>query len=69
MGLRILDAKMERVLFLARVFHRGRDVSFVELSDFARAEGGWRYLAGTAMPASDVDADRLTIATFDAESR
>ena len=52
----ILDAKDERVLFLAGVFEKGRDRSFVELSTFARAAegGGWRYLSGEAGSVADV---------------
>lgn len=46
MRLTILDAKDEHVLFLAAVFQKGKDRSFVELSTFARDGTGWRYLAG-----------------------
>ncbi len=34
------------VTFVARVFRKGRDVSFGERSMFARTSDGWRYLAG-----------------------
>lgn len=54
-GLTIHDATVEgdagRVLFTARVFEKGRDRSFVELSDFVRAGGGWRYRDGLTVPA------------------
>lgn len=61
-GLAILDTEPEddagiaRVLFHARVFRKGVDMSFVELSDFAReGEGGpWRYLRGDARPAREL---------------
>ena len=52
-GLTILDAEGEvpgrpaRVLFHARVFDKGREVSFVEASRFVHHDGGWRYLDGT----------------------
>jgi SEC-C motif-containing protein len=50
------EAGIARVLFHARVFRKGVDMSFVELSDFAReGEGGpWRYLRGDALPARDL---------------
>lgn len=53
-----------RVLFTARVFERGRDRSFVELSRFRRTSEGWRYLDGTLWAARE----RLerTIAALDA---
>lgn len=35
-----------RVLFVAEVFEKGRDCSFMELSRFRRDEEGWRYLDG-----------------------
>lgn len=34
------------VLFFAKLYYAGREVSFTELSDFARVEGQWRYAAG-----------------------
>ncbi|HEY4184428.1 MAG TPA: YchJ family metal-binding protein [Polyangia bacterium] len=34
------------VLFHARIFSRGRDQSFLELSRFVREAGAWRYLDG-----------------------
>ena len=68
--LRILHAACEatrgEVLFFARIFERGQDRSFAELSDFARESGAWRYVSGislskTALPA---DLDTLTRASF-----
>lgn len=47
------DGDAGQALFTARVFERGRDVSFSELSDFARVDGGWRYLEGLTVPALD----------------
>ena len=52
LALRILDARepdargVARVLFAAKVFFRGRDLSFVECSDFVHDGAGWRYLTG-----------------------
>jgi SEC-C motif domain protein len=65
MRLRILDAKDTRVLFLASVFDKGVDRSFIELSTFARGDEGWRYLLGDGCAASNVDdVDSLTIDSF-----
>jgi SEC-C motif-containing protein len=72
-GLTILDAAgpdasgIARVLFHARVFRKGVDLSFVELSEFAREgeAGPWRYLRGEAAPARELPAIAgLTIAGF-----
>ena len=41
-----------RVLFTARVFERGVDKSFSELSDFERVDGAWRYRDGLTSPRS-----------------
>ncbi len=55
-GLRVIDHEgpdeggIARVLFHARVFEKGRDRSFVELSDFAHDGEGWRYLRGEGLP-------------------
>jgi SEC-C motif-containing protein len=45
------------VLFVARVFERGVDRSFAELSRFVREGGGWRYASGDLVPASLLPAD------------
>lgn len=54
-GLTIHDVEVDgdrgRVLFSARVFERGVDRSFVELSDFALSDGAWRYVDGLTAPA------------------
>jgi SEC-C motif-containing protein len=66
MRLTILEAKDDRVLFLAACFEKGRDRSFVELSTFARDAVGWRYLSGQGRPASECgDPGTLTIASFE----
>jgi SEC-C motif-containing protein len=60
------DGGVARVLFHARVFHRGRDRSFVECSEFVNDGAGWRYLAGTTAPPGTFGAELagLTIARF-----
>jgi SEC-C motif-containing protein len=75
MGLSILDTRepddrgIARVLFLANLFEKGRDRSFVELSEFAYDGEGWRYLRGTMIPIERVegDASALTIDRFPRE--
>jgi SEC-C motif-containing protein len=69
MRLTILEARGDRVLFLAGVFEKGRDRSFVELSTFAReGEGGpWRYRSGEARSPVDArQAHQWTIDSFEA---
>ena len=51
MGLAIFPARPDEVLFYARIFVKGRDHSFVELSSFVREAEGWRYAAGELLPA------------------
>jgi len=51
------DGDRARVLFTAHVFEKGRDRSFTELSDFERAEGGWRYRDGLASAPGPVTID------------
>lgn len=75
MGLEILDRTgpdadgIAQVLFLARVFEKGRDRSFVELSDFAHDGEGWRYLRGKVTPVARLQADprALTIEAFEGQ--
>ena len=70
MGLEILDHHaadehgVARVLFFAKVFTRGRDLSFVECSEFLNDGEGWRYLTGTLILTSEIKGERssLTIA-------
>ena len=76
MGLTVLDRTapdpdgVARVLFVARLFERGRDVGFMEASDFAHDGTGWRYLAGEALPLSAVTGDpaTVTLGTFTART-
>jgi SEC-C motif-containing protein len=71
LALRILDASgpdpsgVAKVLFAAKVFFRGRDLSFVECSDFVHDGVGWRYLTGVGVscPFDSVD-PQMTIASF-----
>jgi SEC-C motif-containing protein len=69
-GLRILevtsDGERGEVLFFARIFERGHDQSFAELSDFVREGTAWRYAAGIALPKARLpeDLDGLTRASF-----
>lgn len=72
MGLVLLDsappdeAGLARVLFLAKLFERGRDLSFVELSDFRHDGAGFRYLSGVMAPLRVIPGDpaALTIESF-----
>lgn len=59
-----LDGDRARVLFTARVFEKGRDRSFAELSFFARTRDGWRYRDGVLLPAGALA--EPTIAAVDA---
>ncbi len=49
LGLRVVRAEGDEVLFEARIFERGKDQSFAELSKFVREDGRWRYESGRAM--------------------
>lgn len=53
LGLTIHEAHEEgddgQVLFLARVFEGGADVSFAERSSFRRELGEWKYAGGEAV--------------------
>lgn len=50
MGLRILFAEGDEVLFHARIFEKGRERSFAELSTFVREGAAWRYASGILVP-------------------
>ena len=66
MGLEIVAAQDDWVMFVARVFTKGRDDSFGELSTFRREEGLWRYASGLLTGESRLPKDRtqLTRAAF-----
>jgi len=56
-----------RVLFFARVFEKGKNRSFLELSDFLHDGTGWRYLRGQQEPASEVtNPEQIDIPKFEA---
>jgi SEC-C motif-containing protein len=71
-GLKILGARdqtpsgVAQVLFYARIFQRGKDLSFVELSDFVHEDGGWRYVEGILRPAKDFPSpvEQMTLERF-----
>jgi SEC-C motif-containing protein len=56
MGLRIVGTEAENaegdsyVLFVARMFERGKNCSLVELARFRRFDGAFRYVDGDARP-------------------
>ena len=70
LGLRIAHHAEEEntgeVLFVARVYVRGEDQSFAELSEFVREEGRWRYARGTLLPTARLprDPSSLTLEEF-----
>lgn len=70
LGLTILDHAepdadgVARVLFAARVFEAGRDVSIVEASMFRHDGTGWRYLDGDLEDAPGAAVRSWTLATF-----
>jgi SEC-C motif-containing protein len=74
MGLSVLDRRapdehgIAQVLFAARVFEKGQNRSFIELSEFAHDGVGWRYLRGQqARPARFGGEQKdLTIGAFEA---
>jgi SEC-C motif-containing protein len=49
-GLTVLETSVDGdrgiVRFHARVFQRGKDISFSERSTFERVDGAWRYVEG-----------------------
>jgi SEC-C motif domain protein len=49
------------VLFVARIFERGQDRSFAELSRFIREDGAWRYESGILVPGDRLPADTSTM--------
>jgi len=65
-GLRYLDlcimhtsteGDVGEVLFYARIFERGVDRSFVELSGFVREDGDWKYASGMMVKTEDLPPD------------
>ena len=61
LDLRILhtatDGDQGEVLFYARIFERGADRSFAELSSFRREGAEWRYESGVLVAAAQLPKD------------
>ncbi len=53
------------VLFYARIFERGVDYSFVELSGFVKEDGAWRYASGLMIETKDLPPDPRTMTRAD----
>jgi SEC-C motif domain protein len=73
MHLSVLDRRNDdehgiaQVLFFARVFEKGQNRSFIELSDFRHDGNGWRYLKGLQTAASRVsNPEQIDIPKFEA---
>lgn len=71
MGLEILGAEpadangVARVMFLAKLFERGANRSFVECSEFRREGDAWRYVRGDGVAGEEIDEARgLSIEAF-----
>lgn len=57
--------KPSKVLFLAKVFNQGRNISFVELSEFLHDGKGFRYVSGVTQNIRDRTPPKaMTIAEF-----
>jgi SEC-C motif-containing protein len=69
MGLRILHEEISgsegKVLFFAKIFEKGVDGSFVELSQFLREDAAWRYASGILVPKADLPAPLDTLTPAD----
>ncbi len=60
------------VLFFARIFERGVDCSFYELSQFRREGSAWRYASGDALPVgacAEAPVDRAAFRALVARAR
>ncbi|MBX3263784.1 MAG: hypothetical protein KIS78_33950 [Labilithrix sp.] len=53
------------VLFVARIFEKGVDRSFAELSRFTREDGAWRYASGVLVPGERLPADATALGRDD----
>jgi len=67
MGVVVLSADDERALFLAKVFEKGSDRSFMELSRFVSEAGTLRYASGLLLPRTALPSawEALTMDTFE----
>ena len=69
-SLAILDSRQSadsgEVLFSAGIVERGKDQSFVELSDYSHDGAGWRYASGILVPLTELGRppEGLTIDAF-----
>jgi SEC-C motif-containing protein len=52
-----MDGDVGEVLFYARIFERGVDYSFVELSGFVKEDGDWKYASGLMVETKDLPPD------------
>lgn len=59
------DGDRGEVLFFAKVFERGADRSFAELSSFVREDGAWRYASGVMVPTASLPADPTALTRED----
>ncbi len=57
------------VLFFARIFERGEDCSFVELSGFVREGGAWKYASGLMVETKDLPPDPRAMTREEVMSR
>lgn len=64
LGLCVMHASEREVLFYARIFERGKDASFAELSDFVVEAGELRYASGVLVPTARLPEDP-TVLTLD----
>ena len=53
------------VLFVARIFEKGVDRSFAELSRFTREDGAWRYESGVLVPGDRLPEDTSAMSRED----
>lgn len=58
---RELSADRAQVLFHAEVYESGKDRSFVELSEFDRVDGQWRYRSGRLVNPRQVKGELATL--------
>ena len=49
------------VFFFAKIFSKGSDRSFAELSTFVREDGGFRYASAILVPRADLPGDPRTL--------
>jgi SEC-C motif-containing protein len=61
-----IEGDRGEVLFHAKIFEKGADRSFAELSSFVREEGAWKYESGILLPSARLPADpkALTLDAF-----